>query len=185
MSSHMQNYLEGLTALHSADMQVDDTRALGRTVRREAVTTEHPLIRTNPVTGWNGLFFNPGFVTKIVGIPKLESDSIIQYLTEIIATTQEAHVRFQWRENDVAFWDNRSTVSLRNIDKTLYLISNACSESLGFIRLCASSSTCPACCATGGAAILGPVWSISGGRARRAIQFTTCKQGWFPPVQLQ
>jgi taurine dioxygenase len=91
----MQNYLKGLTALHSADMQVDDTRAVGRTVLREAVNTEHPLIRTNPVTGWNGLFFNPGFVTKIVGIPKLESDSIIQYLTEIIAPTQEAHVRFQ------------------------------------------------------------------------------------------
>jgi taurine dioxygenase len=42
----------------------------------------------------------------------LESDSILKYLTEIVATTQEAHVRFQWGKNDVAFWDNRSTVSL-------------------------------------------------------------------------
>jgi taurine dioxygenase len=108
----MQTYLKGLTALHSADRQADDTRAFGRTVRREPVTTEHPLIRTNPVTGWNGIFFNPGFVTKVVGVPKLESDSIIKYLTEIVATTQEAHVRFQWGKNDVAFWDNRSTVSL-------------------------------------------------------------------------
>jgi alpha-ketoglutarate-dependent taurine dioxygenase len=111
LSSHMQTYLKGLTALHSADMQAQNSRAIGRAVRREPVTTEHPLIRTNPVTGWNALFFNPGFVTKIVGVPKIESDSIIRYLTEMISTTQEMHVRFQWRRNDVAFWDNRSTVS--------------------------------------------------------------------------
>lgn len=109
LSKPMQQYLEGLTALHSAEMQAEGTRALGRTVRREAVITEHPLIRTNPVTGWKSLFFNPGFVTKIVGIPKTESDHIINYLNEIIATTQEAHVRFQWNKHDVAFWDNRVT----------------------------------------------------------------------------
>jgi len=106
----MQKYLEGLTALHSADMQANDSRNIGRAVRREPVTTEHPLIRTNLVTGWKSLFFNPGFVTKIVGIPKTESDTIIRYLSEVIATTQEAHVRFQWNKNDVAFWDNRVTV---------------------------------------------------------------------------
>ncbi|KAK2754784.1 hypothetical protein FQN54_006677 [Arachnomyces sp. PD_36] len=109
LSAPMQNYLKGLTALHSADMQADGSRALGRTVRREPVTTEHPLIRTHPVTGWNSLFFNPGFVTKIVGIPKTESDAIIAYLNEVIATTQEMHARFQWNVNDVAFWDNRVT----------------------------------------------------------------------------
>ncbi|KAJ5559105.1 Taurine catabolism dioxygenase TauD/TfdA [Penicillium sp. DV-2018c] len=109
LSSHMQNYLKGLTALHSADMQANDSRALGRPVRREPVTTEHPLIRTNPVTGWNGLFFNPGFVTKIVGVPAAESKAIIGFLTDVIATTQEMHVRFSWGEDDVALWDNRST----------------------------------------------------------------------------
>ena len=106
----MQTYLKGLTALHSADMQANDTNALGRTVRRAPVTTEHPLIRTNPVTGWNSLWFNPGFVTKIVGIPKTESDHIISYLNEIVSTSPELHARFQWNVGDVAFWDNRVTV---------------------------------------------------------------------------
>ncbi|KAF2188134.1 TauD-domain-containing protein [Zopfia rhizophila CBS 207.26] len=107
LSSHMQKYLEGLTALHSAEMQAEGSRALGRTVRREPVVTEHPLIRTHPVTGWKSLFFNPGFVKKIVGIPKIESDHIVAYLNEVIGTTQEFHVRFQWGKDDVAFWDNR------------------------------------------------------------------------------
>ncbi|KAF2754617.1 TauD-domain-containing protein [Pseudovirgaria hyperparasitica] len=109
LSSHMQKYLEGLTALHSAELQAEGSRSLGRPVRREPVTTEHPLIRVNPVTRWKSLFYNPGFVTAIVGIPKVESDAIIRYLNEVISTTNELHVRFQWNKNDVAFWDNRVT----------------------------------------------------------------------------
>ncbi|KIW99835.1 uncharacterized protein Z518_10763 [Rhinocladiella mackenziei CBS 650.93] len=108
LSAPMQKYLESLTALHSADMQAEGSRAAGRAVRRDPITTEHPLVRVNPVTGWKSLFFNPGFVTQIVGVPKAESDAIIRYLTEIIVTTQEAHCRFQWGKNDVAIWDNRS-----------------------------------------------------------------------------
>ena len=56
----MQKYLEGLSALHSAQIQADGSIALGRTVRREPVVTKHPLIRTHPVTGWKSVFFNPG-----------------------------------------------------------------------------------------------------------------------------
>jgi sulfonate dioxygenase len=109
LSAPMQKYLESLTALHSAEEQAIGSRAAGRPVRREPITTEHPLVRVNPVTGWKSLFFNPGFVTAIVGVPKAESDAIMRYLTELIATTQEAHVRFQWGKNDVAIWDNRCT----------------------------------------------------------------------------
>lgn len=60
LSPGMQKYLEGLEALHSAQIQADGSIALGRTVRREPVVTKHPLIRTNPVTGWKSVFFNPG-----------------------------------------------------------------------------------------------------------------------------
>ena len=111
LSAPMQKYLENLTALHSANIQAVGSRALGRTVRREPITTEHPLIRTHPVTGWKSLFFNPGFFTGIVGVPKAESDAVSRYLNEVISTTQELHVRFQWQKNDVAFWDNRICVS--------------------------------------------------------------------------
>ena len=112
LSPSMQKYLEDLTALHSAEMQAEGSKAMGRPVRRAPVITPHPLVRTNPVTGWKSLFFNPGFVTKIVGVPKTESDAIIRFLNEVISTTQELHVRFQWQKNDVAFWDNRICVSI-------------------------------------------------------------------------
>jgi sulfonate dioxygenase len=119
----MQKYLESLTALHSADLQAQGSRDLGRTVRREPVTTEHPLIRTNPVTGWKSIFFNPGFVTKIVGVPKTESDHVIALLNEIVATSPEIHARFQWNEGDVAFWDNRATVSVVLLHVHGYLLT--------------------------------------------------------------
>ena len=93
LSVPMQKYLDGLTALHSAQMQADGSRAAGRPVRRDPVVTEHPLVRTHPVTGWKSVFFNPGFVTEIVGVPKGESNAIINYLNEVITTTQELHVR--------------------------------------------------------------------------------------------
>ena len=143
LSPYMQRYLESLTALHSADLQAQGTRELNRTVRREPVTTAHPLVRTNPVTGWKSLFFNPGFVTKIVGVPKTESDAVIALLNEIVATSPEVQVRFQWREGDVAFWDNRVCVSLNRLVWSV----NGCglmrwTESLCELRLCASQETC-------------------------------------------
>jgi sulfonate dioxygenase len=109
LSPAMQTYLESLSAVHSADLQAQGTEALGRTVRRAPVNTIHPLIRTNPVTGWKSLFFNPGFVTKILGIPKTESDHVISLLNEIVATSPEYHARFRWEAGDVALWDNRVT----------------------------------------------------------------------------
>lgn len=85
----MQRYLEGLEALHSAHIQADGSNALGRTVRRKPVVTKHPLVRTNLVTGWKSVFFNPGFVTAIVGVPKAESNTIINYLNELTYYSRE------------------------------------------------------------------------------------------------
>jgi sulfonate dioxygenase len=111
LSPSMQTYLSSLSALHTADMQASDSIRGNRPVRRDPITTIHPLIRVHPVTGWKSLFYNPGFVTKIVGVPRLESEYIVKYLNELIATTNELHVSFDWGRDDVAFWDNRICVS--------------------------------------------------------------------------
>lgn len=58
------------------------------------MAAEHPMVRTHPVTGWKSLFVNPGFVKQIVGVPKMESDAILEYLYDIIVMTQELHLRF-------------------------------------------------------------------------------------------
>ena len=139
--------------------------------------TEHPLIRTHPVTSYKSVFFNPGFVTQIVGIPKAESNAIIAYLNELITTTQEIHVRYQWRKNDVAFWDNRicvcsfrSTFSVEllisslahNISGDIKLIQGKHTESFRLLWLrSAPPSRRPRRCA-GGTSILRPEWQVTG-----------------------
>ncbi|ANB15445.1 Jlp1p [Sugiyamaella lignohabitans] len=110
LSPGLKEYVEKHTALHSAHEQADGARANGKTVRRDPIVTEHPLVRVHPVTGYKSLYVNPGFTRSIVGVPKAESDAILQYLFSLIATSQEYTARFTWGKHDLALWDNRVTV---------------------------------------------------------------------------
>jgi len=107
LSYPMREYLEQLTAMHSSDVQAEEFKRKGSTVRRDTVNTEHPIIRTHPVTGWKSLYVNPNFTRYIVGIPKAESDAILKFLYDHIATATDFSVRFKWKKDSVAIWDNR------------------------------------------------------------------------------
>jgi len=61
------------------------------------------------VTGWKSVFVNRGFTRRIQGVTKDESDTILQYLFNLLTQNHDAQVRFKWRKNDLALWDNRST----------------------------------------------------------------------------
>jgi taurine dioxygenase len=74
----------------------------------EFLPVEHPVVRVHPETGRRTLFVNQAFTTHIVGIPREESDRLLRLLFSQ-AHVPEFQVRFQWRENSVAFWDNRAT----------------------------------------------------------------------------
>jgi len=68
LSVHYRTFLEGLTAIHSAKRFDAVAKRYGRTVRTEPrgapdnigndLCAAHPVIRTNPVTGWKSLFVN-------------------------------------------------------------------------------------------------------------------------------
>jgi alpha-ketoglutarate-dependent taurine dioxygenase len=45
--------------------------------------TVHPVIRTNPVTGWKSVFVNKAFTKRIVELTKDESDVILDYLFKV------------------------------------------------------------------------------------------------------
>ncbi|KAH7927940.1 TauD-domain-containing protein [Leucogyrophana mollusca] len=107
LSPGFQTYLEGLTALHSAVAQADGARGAGLHVRREPIETEHPVVRVHPVTGWKSVYVNPGFTRRIIGVPKAESDTILNFLFHQISENVDFQVRFKWEPNSIAFWDNR------------------------------------------------------------------------------
>ena len=48
-----------------------------------------------------------GFTRRIVGLPKAESDAILQLLFHQLSENPDFQVRFHWEENSIAFWDNR------------------------------------------------------------------------------
>jgi taurine dioxygenase len=105
LSEPIRKLIDGLTAIHDGEhvyrgrYGVDDT---GKTFPR----SEHPMVRTHPVTGKKGLFVNRTFTTRIVGLRKNESDAILEMLYRHVETP-EFSVRFKWRPNSIAFWDNR------------------------------------------------------------------------------
>ncbi|TPX73041.1 hypothetical protein CcCBS67573_g05679 [Chytriomyces confervae] len=120
LTPKFQKIIEGLTAVHSAVEQAENSRKRGGPVRREPVQTEHPVVRTHPVTGKRALFVNPGFTRYIVGLKPAESDAILQFLYAHIKEGIDFQVRYKWEANTVAIWDNRQTVHSANYDYVLF-----------------------------------------------------------------
>jgi alpha-ketoglutarate-dependent taurine dioxygenase len=69
----------------------------------------HPVVRTHPESGRNGLFVNPQFTQSILGLSAHESAGILDLLYRH-STQPELTCRFRWRPGSVAFWDNRATL---------------------------------------------------------------------------
>ena len=108
LSPSFAAYLETLEAIHEARLYNDVMAQQGRSVRMcergspanvgahlEAV---HPVVRTNPVTGWKSIFVNPAHTKRIVGVTKDESDLILNYLYSLVHLNHDLQVRFRWEK---------------------------------------------------------------------------------------
>ena len=77
--------------------------------REKLLPALHPVVRTHPENGRNGLFVNPQFTQTILGLSKNESNAILEMLYRH-CQQPELTCRFRWRPGSVAFWDNRATL---------------------------------------------------------------------------
>lgn len=110
LSPALREYLSEHTAIHS-DIDLYNTGVtLGLHPRRKPIETEHPIIRTHPITGFQALFVNRNFTKRIVGVPPAESNAILEYLFKITESLQEHKVRIKWEPNTVVVWDNRGAI---------------------------------------------------------------------------
>jgi taurine dioxygenase len=115
LSQPFKDLVDGLTAVH------DGSRRFGKLLEyigegewdgeklTELVPVEHPVVRTHPETGRRSLFVNPGFTVKIKGLSTKESETLLRFLYEHMATPEYV-VRYPWEEGDLGFWDNRTTM---------------------------------------------------------------------------
>jgi taurine dioxygenase len=106
LSEPIKEMLQGLTALHdSSKAHYYRVKATDRG-EMKFPNAEHPIVRTHPVTGKQGLYVNRGFTLRIPQLKKHESDALLEMLYRHIETP-EFQCRFKWQANSVAFWDNR------------------------------------------------------------------------------
>jgi taurine dioxygenase len=79
------------------------------TWREKLLPALHPVVRTHPENGRNGLFVNRQFTRTIFGLSDNESNAVLEMLYNH-CTRPEYTCRFRWRAGSVAFWDNRATL---------------------------------------------------------------------------
>lgn len=115
LSPRMQQYLDGLCAVHSFAQGFRHSLAepggwerLGDAVRANP-PVRHPVVRTHPRSGRRALFVNRLFTTHIEGLHEAESDAVLAFLFDHLETPEHC-CRFRWEEDSIAFWDNRATL---------------------------------------------------------------------------
>jgi len=117
LSEPLKRFLTPLRAMHSASVAYDpkttgDAKYTGESAIQYTYSdaiyqeTEHPVVRTHPVTARKSLYVNPMFTQQIVGLSKPESDGLLAMLYDL-STRPELTCRLRWENGTVAIWDNR------------------------------------------------------------------------------
>lgn len=112
--------IEGLRARHSIEATFGAAMPIERRLALKAQypDAEHPVVRTHPETGEKVLFVN-SFTTHFTNFHTAERVRVGQDFTQgsselLRHLTSQAHipeyqVRWRWKPNSIAIWDNRST----------------------------------------------------------------------------
>jgi taurine dioxygenase len=116
----IQQRIDSLRARHSIEASFGAAMPTSKrlALRAQFPDAEHPVVRTHPETGEKVLFVN-GFTTHFTNFHTPQNvrvgqdythgaAQLLQYLVDQ-AAIPEYQVRFRWKPNSVAFWDNRST----------------------------------------------------------------------------
>jgi alpha-ketoglutarate-dependent taurine dioxygenase len=120
LPEHVKAQIAGLRARHSIEASFGAAMPIEKRLALKAQfpDAEHPVVRTHPETGEKVLFVN-AFTTHFTNFHTAEnvrfgqdySPGASQLLNYLIsqAFVPEFQVRWRWKPNTVAFWDNRST----------------------------------------------------------------------------
>lgn len=107
VSPAYRQFLEGLTVAMAQtsyeqscrDKQIElytQPRGSPRNAGR-ALAATHPMVRTNPVTGWKGLFGIGGDFKKVNELLPDESRRLQDWLLQLVVENHDLQLRHQWR----------------------------------------------------------------------------------------
>lgn len=119
LTAARQDYLRGLTAIHSARAAYspdgtygdkDKGRSMAIRPDKSALETrQHPLVTTHPETGEEAIFSTFGYIVGIDELPGEEAGPLLFDLMEW-QTRDEFVYRHTWQPGMVVLWDNRSVL---------------------------------------------------------------------------
>ncbi|KAK6602908.1 TfdA family taurine catabolism dioxygenase [Botrytis cinerea] len=127
ISKPVQKFLETLTATYAqpefnkaADKNgfkiYSEERGAPENVG-EKLEAVHPVVRTNPVTGWKSIFALGHHVSHINDLTTIESDALLAWFLRLVVDNHDLQVRHRWENvNDLAIWDNRSNYHVATSD---------------------------------------------------------------------
>jgi taurine dioxygenase len=120
LPEHIKTQIAGLRARHSIEASFGAAMPIEKRLglHTQFPDAEHPVVRTHPETGEKVLFVN-AFTTHFTNFHTAANvrfgqdyapggAQLLQYLISQ-AFVPEYQVRFRWKKNSMAFWDNRST----------------------------------------------------------------------------
>jgi alpha-ketoglutarate-dependent taurine dioxygenase len=127
ISAPIQKLLESLTAtFHRPDFNEAAERGGFKMYEKPRGSPEnvgpllravHPVVRTNPVTGWKSIFPVGHHISHINEVTAEESELFLEWFKTLLKDNHDLQVRFRWQNpNDIAIWDNRSTFHTATYD---------------------------------------------------------------------
>ena len=109
LSTKLQHFLDGLTALHRLTFDLGTKMgAAADPSLAESYQAVHPVVITNPVTGRRGVYVNSNYTISLVELAERESQVVLRVLYDHI-TAPDLQVRLRWEPNSVAMWNERTT----------------------------------------------------------------------------
>ena len=132
-----KRHLETLKNVHSyrsyraknLEAQKEEQARGGRVVEEHVLTEEQlqsvpdiamPIVRTHPVTGRKGLFVNEAHTSHIAGMPREESEALLNELYRHIVQPEFIYTH-HWRPGDLLMWDNAAVQHKATFDYDLPL----------------------------------------------------------------
>ena len=114
LNEDIKEKIKDKKAIHSslgAEFFIDNYKGMTghEKINYDEYSNEHPIVRTHPETGKKILYVNWTYTKQIIGLEKKESDEILKKIFEHQARL-DLTCRFNWTENAVAMWDNRSVL---------------------------------------------------------------------------
>lgn len=113
LDEELRAYLRPMRAIHDWETPEllasirsrPDAEARYAEMRRAYPPIERPVVIVHPESGREVLNVNALYTTRLVGHGRVESTSLLSFLTGL-AAVPEWQVRFRWRPGSIAIWDN-------------------------------------------------------------------------------